>query len=133
MKMRFYALIATLALTPGALLARDAAATDPAATTQVRNPTGDMIHTLMLTSLFVVGFWLLFILPQKKKTKELEATLKALKPGDKIVTGSGILGVVLSIKDKTVSIRSAESKMEVLKSSVLEVLEKSGETSESKS
>jgi hypothetical protein len=41
--------------------------------------------------------------------------------------------VVLSIKDKSLSIRSAESKLEVLKSSVLEVIERGGEPSESKS
>ena len=53
--------------------------------------------------------------------------LKTLKPGDKIVTTSGIIGVVLTIKDKTVSLRSADTKLEVLKSAVAEVTERSGE------
>jgi preprotein translocase YajC subunit len=53
--------------------------------------------------------------------------------GDKIVTSSGIIGVVLSIKDRTVSIRSADTKLEILKTSVAEGTERSGETSDSKS
>jgi preprotein translocase subunit YajC len=83
--------------------------------------------------IFVVILWVLMIAPQRKKAKELEATLKALKAGDKIVTSSGIIGVVLSIKDRTVSIRSAETKLEVLKTSVAEVTDRAGEASESKS
>ncbi len=73
------------------------------------------------------------IAPQRKKAKELEATLKSLKAGDKIVTSSGIVGVILSIKDRTLSIRSAETKLEVLKTSVAEVTDRAGEASESKS
>jgi len=51
--------------------------------------------------------------------------LKTLKPGDKVVTSGGVLGVVISVKDRAVSIRSAEAKIEVLKSAVSEVLERS--------
>jgi preprotein translocase subunit YajC len=92
-----------------------------------------MIKSLGLMGIFVLGMWILLIAPQRKKAKELEATLKSLKAGDKVVTSGGILGVVLSIKDRTLSIRSADTKLEVLKSSVLEVLERGGEPSETKS
>jgi preprotein translocase subunit YajC len=95
--------------------------------------TGAQIKFFATMVIFVVILWVLMIAPQRKKAKELESTLKSLKAGDKIVTSSGIVGVVLSIKDKTVSIRSAETKLEVLKSSVAEVTDRSGETSESKS
>jgi preprotein translocase subunit YajC len=132
MMMRFMALI--LLLAQQSLMARDAAPADaPAPTTLVRNPAADGIKSMLLMGVFVVGMWFLLIAPQRKKAKELESTLKTLKAGDKIVTSSGILGVVLSIKDKTLSIRSAETKLEILKSSVLEVLERGGEPSESKS
>jgi preprotein translocase YajC subunit len=49
--------------------------------------------------------------------------LKKLKSGDKVVTASGIIGVVITVKDQTVSLRSADAKMEVTKSSVTEILE----------
>jgi preprotein translocase subunit YajC len=131
MMMRFIALILLLAQQP--LKAADAAVPDPAQTTMVRNPAADGIKSMLLMGVFVVGMWFLLIAPQRKKTKELAATLQTLKAGDKIVTSSGILGVVLNIKDKTLSIRSADTKLEILKSSVLEVLERGGEPSESKS
>ena len=130
MKMRLYALV--LLLAQHSLMARDAAAPDAPAQS-MRNPTGDGIKSLMLMGVFVVAMWFLLIAPQRKRTKELENTLKSLKPGDKVVTNSGILGVVLTIKDKSLSIRSADTKLEVLKSSVLEILERGGEPSESKS
>jgi preprotein translocase subunit YajC len=125
--MRFFVLF--LLLGQQSLMARDAATPQP----MQQDPVGSMIKTLGLMGIFMVGMWILLIAPQRKKAKELEATIKSLKSGDKIVTNSGILGVVLSIKDKTLSIRSADTKLEILKSSVLEVLERGGEPSESKS
>lgn len=83
--------------------------------------------------LMVFVFYFVFIRPQQKKAKEQERLLKGIKPGDKIVTSSGILGVVLSVKEKTVSIRSADTKLEILKSSVSQLTERAGEGSESNS
>ena len=131
MMMRFIALILLLARQP--LMARDAAVPELPAQKTVPNPTGQAIQSMMLMGIFVLGMWFLLIQPQRKKAKEIESTQKALKPGDKIVTNSGILGVILSIKDKSLSIRSAETKLEIEKSSVLRVLERAGEPSESKS
>src|ERR1700689_5503535 len=95
--------------------------------------TGAQIKFFATMVIFMVILWMLMIAPQRKKAKELEATLKSLKAGDKIVTTSGIIGVILSIKDRSVSIRSAETKLEILKSAVAEITERSGEPSESKS
>ncbi len=97
------------------------------------DPTGQAIKTFGLMAIFVVMMWFLMIAPQRKKAKEADLMLKALKPGDKIVSTSGIIGVVLNIKDKSVSIRSAETKLEILKSAVAEVTERGGESSETKS
>ena len=102
-------------------------------TAMAPNQTGAQIKFFATMVIFMVILWMLMIAPQRKKAKELETTLKALRAGDKIVTTSGIIGVVLSIKDRTVSIRSADTKLEILKTSVAEVTERSGETSESKS
>jgi preprotein translocase subunit YajC len=95
--------------------------------------TGAQIKFFATMVIFMVILWMLMIAPQRKKAKQLEATLKSLKAGDKIVTASGIIGVVISIKDRTVSIRSAETKLEVLKTSVAEVTDRAGETTELKS
>jgi preprotein translocase subunit YajC len=131
MMMRFLALI--LLLAQQSLMARDVPVPDAKGQQMVQDPVGGAIKSFGLMGIFLLVMWLFILAPQRKRTKQLEATIKALKAGDKIVTSSGILGVVLSIKDKTLSIRSAETKLEILKSSVLEVIEKGGEPSESKS
>jgi preprotein translocase subunit YajC len=88
------------------------------------NPTGEMIKMVGMIALFGVMMYLLMIRPQQKKAKEHDTLLKGLRAGDKVVTTSGIVGVVLSIKDKTVSLRSADTKLEVLKSAIGEVTER---------
>ena len=67
----------------------------------------------------------------QKKAKELAQLLGSLKSGDKIVTTSGIIGVVLTVKDKTVTIRSADTKLEITKGAVAEITERSGDTAQS--
>jgi len=97
------------------------------------DPTGQKIVMFGYLAIFAVIMWFMMIAPQRKKAKEQDLMLKALRAGDKIVTTSGIMGVVLSIKDKSMSIRSADTKLEILKSAVAEVTERGGESSEIKS
>jgi preprotein translocase subunit YajC len=81
--------------------------------------------------LIVVVFFVM-IRPQQKKAKEHAEMLKQLKTGDKVVTNGGVIGVVVGVKEKSVSVRSAESKLEVLKSAVTEITERAGSSSEAK-
>jgi preprotein translocase subunit YajC len=91
---------------------------------------GGMIIPL---ALFFVMIYFLMIRPQSQQRKKQVQLLETLKSGDKIVTASGIVGVVISVKDKTVSLRSMDAKMEVTKTSVTEILERDGETKPEKS
>jgi preprotein translocase subunit YajC len=95
------------------------------------NPTGETLKFVSMMVLMVVVFYVIGIRPQQKKAKEHAKLLKALKPGDKILTTGGIVGVVITVKEKTASIRSADAKMEILKSAVSEITERSGESPES--
>ena len=63
---------------------------------------------------------------QRKKAKQHADMLKNLKSGDKVVTSGGILGVVLTVKDKSVTVRSGDTKLELLKSAVSEITERAG-------
>jgi preprotein translocase subunit YajC len=81
--------------------------------------------------LLVVVFYFVLIRPQQKRTKEHQQLLKTVKPGDKVVTSGGVLGVVITVKEKTVTIRSADAKLEITKSAIAEITERSGDTSES--
>jgi len=74
--------------------------------------------------LIVVVFYFLLIRPQQKKAKEHEKLLKTLRPKDKVVTSGGVMGIVVSVQEKSVTIRSADTKLEVLKSAVSEITER---------
>jgi preprotein translocase subunit YajC len=74
----------------------------------------------------IMGFMFYFALwrPQQKKAKEHAALVKALKPKDEVVTSAGIVGTIVSVKDKTVVLRSEDAKVEVLRSSVSDVIKR---------
>jgi len=93
------------------------------------DPKGEMIKMLGMFAIMGFMFYFLLIRPQRQRQRKLDDMLKAIKSGDKIVTSSGIIGVVINVKDKSVSIRSADTKLEVLKSSVAEITESAGEAS----
>ena len=66
-------------------------------------------------------FYFFIIRPQQKRQKELSKMIEAIKKGDKVVTSGGILGVVTSIQQDYVVIKTGDSdttKMEVLKSAI---------------
>jgi preprotein translocase subunit YajC len=67
----------------------------------------------------VVIFYLLIFMPMKKRQKKVEAMISALKNGDKVITGSGIYGVIAGVKEKTFILKIADQvKIEVAKSAV---------------
>jgi preprotein translocase subunit YajC len=90
------------------------------------NPTGQMVQMLGTFALFAVLLYFLIIRPQRVRARQQDTLLKTLKRGDKVVTGSGIVGIVVSVQEKTVSIRSADTKLEILKSAVSEITERAG-------
>jgi len=81
--------------------------------------------------LLIIVFYFAIMRPQQKRQKEQAALLKAVRPGDKILTNSGIVGVVITVKEKTLSIRSADSKFEITKTAIAEITERGGDSSES--
>lgn len=95
------------------------------------NPTAQLLQMLGTFAILGVIFYFLMIRPQQTKAKEHAALLRALKPGDKILTSGGILGVVIHVKEKSVSIRSADAKLEIVKSAVAEITERSSSPAES--
>ena len=111
------------------LLALLALAPPPSSPGTQANPTAEMLK--MVGMIAVMGFVMYFIMirPQRQRQKQLEALLKSIKSGDKVLTSSGIVGVIISVKEKTVTLRSGETKLEVLKSAVSEVTEKAGDSS----
>lgn len=68
---------------------------------------------------------------QSKKARDHDALLKTLRPGDKVTTSGGIIATVITVKEKTAMVRSADSKFEVSKAAITEITERGSEASES--
>ncbi|MDY0144828.1 MAG: preprotein translocase subunit YajC [Kiritimatiellia bacterium] len=80
--------------------------------------------------LMVALFYFMLIRPQKRREKERQALLSAVKTGDRVLFGGGFLGVVANVKDKTLVVKIADNvKVEIVRSAVSQVLDK-GETPE---
>ena len=92
---------------------------------------GQAVTTIGMLVIMVVMFYFVLIRPQSKKAKEHAELLKTIKSGDQIVTPGGVVAVVVNVKEKTLSIRSADSKFEITKAAIAEITERSGEPSES--
>jgi preprotein translocase subunit YajC len=98
---------------------------------QPGQPPAPIWQSMVPLLLLVVVFYFALIRPQQKKQKEHAQLLKTVKAGDKIVTSGGIVAVVVTVKEKTLSVRSADAKFEITKSAVAEITERSGEPSPS--
>jgi preprotein translocase subunit YajC len=98
-----------------------------------RDPKAELVNMVGMFVIMGVLFYFALIRPQKMRARELEERVKSLKPGDKVLTNGGILGTIVSIREKTLSVRSEDTKFEVLKSAVSEVTERKGEPAEVKS
>ena len=55
-------------------------------------------------------FYLMLILPEKKKQKKFSAMVDALKTGDEIITRGGIYGRIVNIQDDYMVIESGAEK-----------------------
>jgi preprotein translocase subunit YajC len=74
--------------------------------------------------LLMVVFWFVLIRPQQKKAKEHAKMLTKIKSGDRVVTSSGIIGTVVNVKDKAVTVRTAgDTKLEFTKGAIAEIVE----------
>ncbi|MBS0564691.1 MAG: preprotein translocase subunit YajC [Proteobacteria bacterium] len=82
---------------------------------------------LPLIAVFAIMYYFM-IRPQQKKMKEHQAALSALRRGDTVVTGGGIVGKITKIGDdaaKEVEVEIAQGvKVRVVKSTISHVLSK---------
>jgi len=76
---------------------------------------------VQLAPLFFIGiiFYFLLIRPQQKQRKAHQALLAAVKTGDKVVTNSGIHGMIANVKEQTVLLKVADNvKIEIDKAAI---------------
>ncbi len=64
----------------------------------------------LLPLAFIVVFYAILIIPQKRKEKKTRDMLDALKVGDNVVTIGGIYGKIQNVKDEVVTIEVGTDK-----------------------
>ncbi|MCB1069327.1 MAG: preprotein translocase subunit YajC [Verrucomicrobia bacterium] len=70
-------------------------------------------------------FYVMIIRPQRRREKERQDLLKAIKTGDLVLFSGGIIGTVANVKEKTFVLKIADkTKVEVLRGAVTQVLNK---------
>ncbi len=85
-----------------------------------------LLPQLMPIILIFVVFYFLLIRPQQKKMRDHREMLAAIRRGDKIVTGGGIVGEVVKVgEDDQLTVQIAdEVRVKVIRSTVTTVLSK---------
>ncbi|MFZ4714334.1 MAG: preprotein translocase subunit YajC [Bacteriovoracaceae bacterium] len=76
---------------------------------------------MQLVPLLLIGvvFYFFMIRPQAKKLKDEQAFLNTLAKGEEIFTKSGIIGTIVGLTDKIVTLEISEGvKLKILKSQI---------------
>ncbi len=60
--------------------------------------------------LFIFFFYYLFVaMPMRKQKKQFQELMASLKPGDRVLTNSGMYGVVIGISENVIKLRIANN------------------------
>ena len=86
------------------------------------SPGGGLLSILPFVFIFVIMYYVM-LRPQMKRQKEQARLVASLKTGDRVVTASGIHGLISNVKDTTVIVKVADNvKIEMEKTSVTNVV-----------
>jgi preprotein translocase subunit YajC len=81
-----------------------------------------LLQILQFLPLFII-LYLLLIRPQQQQKKKLDAMLKELKKGDRVLTSGGIFGTVIGVDEAKAVLKIADDvKVEFSKSSIVQVM-----------
>ncbi|MET0240808.1 MAG: preprotein translocase subunit YajC [Sphingobium sp.] len=85
--------------------------------------TGAMIAQIAPLVLIFAVFYFLLIRPQQKRMKEQKAKLDAVKKGDQVITGGGLVGKVVRVDEVYVDVELGQGiKVKAVKSTLSDVL-----------
>ncbi|MFC2169403.1 preprotein translocase subunit YajC [Acidobacteriota bacterium] len=84
---------------------------------------GSFITALIPFILIFLIFYVLIIMPSRKRQKKHQDMVAQLKPGDKIVTSGGIYGSVMGVQKDRIELKIASNvKIDITKNSVAAIL-----------
>jgi preprotein translocase subunit YajC len=88
------------------------------------------IFIVQMVLIFAI-FYFLLIRPQARERKRHDDMLSKMKKGDEIVTNGGIIGTIVHVEEKRLTIKTAENtRLTVDRSRVAAVLNAKGEAQE---
>ncbi len=76
---------------------------------QAAPDAGSPLPTIAMFGLILLVMYFLMIRPQQKRQKEHKNMLETLQPGDKILTSSGMVGVIKGMDEQTFTIEIASN------------------------
>jgi len=86
-----------------------------------------LVQLIPFVVIFAI-FYLLIILPARKKQKQHQNMINSLKGGERIITAGGIYGTVSRVMDDRFVIQvDGNTKIEVTKGSIASVLDAGGD------
>ncbi len=97
---------------------------------QAAAPAGGLnaLSPFVMFGLLGVIMYYVMIRPQAKRQKEQARLISSLKTGDRVVTTSGIHGMITNVKDTTVTVKVADNvKLEMEKTAVTNVVKTTAE------
>jgi len=81
-----------------------------------------LISMLPFVFIFIIMYYVM-LRPQMRRQKEAAKLVAALKTGDRVVTSSGIHGLISNVKETTVIVKVADNvKLEMEKTAVTNVV-----------
>ena len=90
------------------------------------DPKNPLIQFLPFIVIFGI-FYLLLIMPMRKRLKKHQEMLGKLTKGDRVITTGGIFGTVVDVQDDRLIVRIAENvKIEVARSAVAGLASEAG-------
>lgn len=82
-------------------------------------PAQSPLPTLLMFAAMAAVFYFIVFRPQQKQAKQLREYIAGLKRGDEVVTQGGLVGTVVLVEDRTVTLDlGAGTKVRVLKGHV---------------
>lgn len=99
-------------------------------TESIRMSTSGLVFQIVM---FIAIFYFAIIMPQQRRQKKRDETLRAVKRGDEVVTVGGIVGEVVHVRetskdgganrmDDRITIKSAESRIVVERGKIERVI-----------
>jgi preprotein translocase subunit YajC len=90
-------------------------------------PQASMLGALVPFVIIFAIFYLLIIMPARKKQKQHQSMVGALRGGERVVTAGGVFGTVTRVMEDRIEVQvDSNTKLQVTKGSISTVLDPAG-------